>query len=355
MAMIEGGLDLVAVGAALGRYRNSIVPLVRRELRSWKVHAESIPDPLLRDRAVVALRDKGQNAEATAVFATLVPRGSLQTIVRAMTAFQVAVDYLDVLGEQQAAEPLANGLQLHAALSDALSARPPRGDWYGLHSRSEDGGYLDALVSGCRDTLSRLPSLPSALPLARRAAVRCGEGQSFTHASAQGNNEALRDWSSQQEAPAGYLWWEIAAGASSSVAVHALIAAAANPHTTAGEAALIDAAYFPSIGALTVLLDDLIDREDDIARGDHNYLAYYESNELAAERLDLIASYALAATRKLPQPRRHAAILTGIAGFYLSAPGATTGYATPIRTRMIKRIGPSIRPILATRRLLSPG
>ncbi len=60
--------------------------------------------------------------------------------------------------------------------------------------------------------------------------------------------------------------------------MHALIAAAANPGVTVEQAALIDAAYFPPIGALTVLLDDLIDLENDIASGDHSYITYYESN-----------------------------------------------------------------------------
>jgi hypothetical protein len=56
------------------------------------------------------------------------------------------------------------------------------------------------------------------------------------------------------------------------VPAHALLAAAADARTTAAEATRIDAAYFPSIGALTVLLDDLIDREEDLAGGEHNYL-----------------------------------------------------------------------------------
>ena len=59
------------------------------------------------------------------------------------------------------------------------------------------------------------------------------------------------------------------------MAVHALIAAAADPRTTAEEAELIDAAYFPPIGALTVLLDDLVDRDDDREAGQHNYLSYF--------------------------------------------------------------------------------
>ncbi|HET6999104.1 MAG TPA: DUF2600 family protein [Solirubrobacterales bacterium] len=63
-----------------------------------------------------------------------------------------------------------------------------------------------------------------------------------------------------------------------------MIAAAADPATSAAEAELIDAAYFPSIGALTVLLDDLIDRNEDLAADAHNYIAYYRDSEEAANR-----------------------------------------------------------------------
>ena len=336
---------------ALGIYRRAVVPRVRRELRRWESVAETIPDPALRGHALAALREKGLNAEATAVLATLAPRANRAAAIEAMAAFQVAVDYLDTLGEQPAPDPLANGLRLHRALTDALSPGEEVADWYRLHPQGEDGGYLQALVAACRGIVQSLPAQAAALPAARRAAGRCGEGQSHTHAAALGEVEGLKAWASGLESPAGYSWWEVAAGASSSVGAHALIAAAADPGTTAEEAALIDAAYFPPIGALTVLLDDLIDLDEDRAAGAHNYMAYYESNLDAAERLASITRRAGAAAEKLRHAPRHQAILAGVAGFYLSAPGARTGYAGPIRGRMIESLGFSVRPILATMRL----
>lgn len=339
------------MATALGLYGRVIVPRVRRELRRWERAAEAIPDPTLRGHALAALREKGRNVEATAVFAILAPRAHRVAAIEAMAAFQVAVDYLDSLGEQATAEPLRNGLELHRALADALSPGAPAADWYRLHSQSEDGGYLGALVGACREIVASLPSGDAALPAARQAAGRCGEGQSHTHAAALGDVAGLKAWASRLESPPGYLWWEVAAGASSSVAAHALIAAAADPGTTAEEAALIDAAYFPPIGALTVLLDDLIDLDEDLSAGAHNYMAYYPSNLVAADRLALMTSRARAAAAKLRHGRRHAAILAGVAGFYLSAPGATTSYAAPIRRRIIESLGFAVRPILATMRL----
>jgi hypothetical protein len=139
------------------------------------------------------------------------------------------------------------------------------------------------------------------------------------------------------------------------VAAHALIAAAADPRTSTEDAELIDAAYFPPIGALTVLLDDLVDHEDDLASSQHNYLTYYRSNAEAADHLALIASRARAATADLRRRSRHAAILSGVVGFYLSSPAASGEYAAPIRSRLLDSLGGAARLVLATMRLRRHG
>lgn len=315
--MTTPGRDGIAVLAALGLYEGRVRPQVRREIGRWREVAAAIPDPVLRGQALGALDEKGLNVEATAVFATLAPRSTRATATRAMVALQVAIDYLDTLGEQ-------------------LSAG--------------DSDYLDRLFDSYRENAGRLSSHSAVAASLQRAVSRCGEGQAATHAAARGDRAALEAWAREQDAPPVYRWWEVAAGASSSVAAHALIAAAADPKSTAAEATLIDAAYFPAIGALTVLLDDLIDRDEDAAGGEHNYLAYYADSEDAANRLELIAHLARAATAKLRHPHRHAAILAGVAGFYLSAAAAATAYARPIRDRLLASTGPSVRPIVTVMR-----
>jgi tetraprenyl-beta-curcumene synthase len=346
--------DAVSVLAALATYRRRILPQARKELRCWQARAAEIPDPNLREAALSALCEKGRNAEATAVFAILAPRPRRAGALRAMTALQAAIDYLDTLGEQPQDDPLADGLALHQALVDSVSPGTEPSDWYRLHPQREDGGYLATLIAACREELVAMPAGETVRPLLQRAARRCGEGQSHTHAAAAGTAD-LEVWAGQQGAPAGYFWWEIAAGASSSVAAHALIAAAADPRTTAAEAALIDALYFPPVGALTVLLDDLIDREEDLATGEHNYLTYYPDSRASAVRIALIAGRAKAATARLRKARRHRAILAGVVGFYLSAPAAGSGYARPIRERLLEALDPTVRPIMAAMRLRGDG
>jgi hypothetical protein len=134
-----------------------------------------------------------------------------------------------------------------------------------------------------------------------------------------------------------------------------VIATAANPGTNPEATALIDAAYHPSIGALTVFLDDLVDREVDRAAGEHNYLAYYEGSAEAAERLAGIARQASERIDSLPQASRHRAILAGVGAFYLSAAATGAPYAQPIRRRLLAELGPGTRVLttfMRARRLL---
>jgi tetraprenyl-beta-curcumene synthase len=346
---------LFSVVWALVTYQRAVLPQVRSELQRWERRTVKIPDLVLRNAALSAIKEKSSNVEATAVFAILTPRSKRSSALRAMTALQTTIEYLDVLGEQTHDESLADGLALHGALTEAVTPGAPYSDWYRLHPQSEDGGYLAALVATCQREVATLPSGDAVLETAQRAAQRCADGQSYTHAAVGSNAgaEALEKWAVGLDDGNDYRWWELAAGASSSVALHALIAAAANQDTDAEEAERIDAAYFPAIGALTVLLDDLIDRDKDLATEEHNYLDYYASNETAAERFALLTRHSRSAIAGLRFRHRHTAILMGVGGFYLSTPAARSGYARPIRARMIKALGAAVYPILAALRILN--
>jgi tetraprenyl-beta-curcumene synthase len=346
---------VITVIAALATYRRAVLPQVRGELRRWEQWTVRIPDLVLRDAALSALKEKSSNVEATAVFAILTPRSRRSSALRAMTALQTTIEYLDVLGEQLPDEPLADGLALHRAVVEAVTPGAAYSDWYQLHPQTEDGGYLAELVATCQREVATLPSGDTVLVTAQRAARRCAEGQSYTHAAAgsEDGEHELEAWAASLDRHGhNYYWWELAAGASSSVALHALIAAAAHRDTDEGEAERVDAAYFPSIGALTVLLDDLVDREQDVATGEHNYLDYYPSNEIAAERFAFLTRKSRTAVADLRFGRQHTAILMGVGGFYLSSSAAKSAYARPIRARMLRALGTAVYPIIAAMRVL---
>src|SRR6478609_8407639 len=256
--------EVAAVIGALGAYASSVLPQVRRELRRL--------GPLPQEKA--------NNAEAVAVFAILAPRSNRASVVRAIVALQVAIDLRD-LGEESG-EPV-------------------------------DAELFERLEESWREELAQLPAHRAVEPLLRRAVERCEEGQRQTHAAAKGATGPLREWADETDSSGDYRWWEIAAGASSSVAAHALIAAAADPPTTSEQAAAIDAAYNPGIGALTVLLDDLVDLEKDRDAGEHNYVAYYAGSAEAADRLASITARSRRLIEPLPHARRHGAILAGVA------------------------------------------
>jgi tetraprenyl-beta-curcumene synthase len=344
----------LAVLWALVVYKRAVLPQVRDELRRWERWTVKIPDLVLRQAALSTLRDKGGNAEATAVFAILIPRPQRSSALRAMTALQTTIDYLDTLGEQPNDDPLANGLALHEALLEAVTPEAEHSDWYRWNVKHQDGGYLAALVTTCQREVAALPSSEAVTATARRAARRCAEGQSYTHAAAIDENgvRQMESWALGLNDQGEYFWWELVAAASSSVAIHALIAAAATPGTKEKEAERIDDAYFPSISALTVLLDDLIDHETDIASGEHNYLEYYPDNEEAAGRFAFIANRGKVAIASLRRTQLHRAILTGVSGLYLSSPAAKSDFARPIRARLLETVGATVYPILAAMRVL---
>lgn len=296
--------EVGAAASALGSYLTTVLPAARRELRRW----EPVP------------REKAKNAEAVAVFATLAPGSKRATVVRAIVALQVAIDMRDAI--EESGEP--------SSASDPV---------------------LDRLDASWRKEVGALPAYAAVAPLLQRAVTRCEEGQRHTHAAAAGDAAALRHWAEGLGAPQDYRWFEVAAGASSSVAAHALIAAAADPGTTAETAALIDAAYHPPVGALTVFLDDLVDFEDDRAAGEHNYMSYYGRPGEAADRLGLVADRAAAAIQPLPRASRHRAILAGVAAFYLGATGADTELGQPARDRLLGSLGPGARLLSVFTRL----
>ena len=94
---------------------------------------------------------------------------------------------------------------------------------------------------------------------------------------------------------------------------------------------------FPPIGALTVLFDDLVDRDHDLETGEHNYLDYYDGRG-GGRRTGSVCSPAVPSVhRASARWRLHRAILAGVAGFYLSVRAADGGYARPIRARLLNR------------------
>ncbi len=297
------------------------------------------------------LSSEGLNSEGAAIFALLVLRKNRPKLVRLIVAYQVMYDYLDGVNEEPAFSTLRDGLRLHHALLNTLWPDVNQADYYERHLEHDDGDYLDALVHACRNALNALPAKTVVKPTLAIALKRCSEAQAHNHARVAEGDKQLIDWSSKQASDGRYLWWELSAAGVSSLALHALLAAAATPGMTRDEAQLIDAVYFPAVCAISALLDSLIDIERDRDTASHSFTSHYTSSTLTARRCAAIVTDAESQIDRLRQAQQHKILLTGVLGYYLSAREAHTEYARAVMNNVKNAVSTTIWPVLVVMRI----
>lgn len=342
------GLALVLANI---RYWSTVAPVVHTQLDYWTSRAEGIPDPALQEVALTNLREEGFNAQATATLATLAPREHRKSVVEAIVGLQVTYDYLDSLVERPLADPLGEGRSLYRALVDAVVLHTePTGDYYAHTPPPDDGGYLQELVRVVRSALTKLPCRAAIAEASERAATRCAEAQVRAHAAPTLGRTQLTQWAQNNATPTGLQWQEFLAGAvSSGLALHALIAAAADPRTTRDQALAIDDVYL-SICALTTLLDSLIDYQQDRSIGQPGYIRYYEDRDALADGLRNVIHRAAARSRDTLNGAYHLMTLVGVVAYYASAPTASSEFARPVTEQIRRELQPIITPTLAIMR-----
>jgi tetraprenyl-beta-curcumene synthase len=341
--------ELAALTLVMVRYWLVVFPLARTQLRGWQQLAAEIPDPTLRTQALTTLESERLSAAGAALFAATAPRRRDPELIRALIAYQVICDYLDTLAEQPSADPIRNGALLHRALADAV-ADGPLADHYALHAVREDGGYLAALVSACRESCGRLPAYAPVRAAAMREAHR-NEVQGINHAPTDAREPALRAWAGAARAAdatgtADASWFELAAAGSSSLAVLALIAAAADPATTVDTAEQVRRAYFPWIEALSTLLDSVADREQDLQTGELNFVSQYPTQAAAIARLREVTVRAIAGARDLPRGERHVVLVAGMIAMHVSEAGAWLPWAQPATRAVLRAADTLVMPLL---------
>ncbi len=284
------------------------------EMRGWHSRACLIPDGPIREDALETLACKRTHIVGAGLFAILPVRRD-RRLLRVLVAYEIILEFLDNAHERAAGR--RNGSQLHRALVEALDPSAPMSDYYLHHPWKDDGGYLRELVEACRESCLTLRSYAQVRPLLLQGASRCGGVQSINHeADSCRRRAALNHWSGTHfpyEAEAS--WWELAAAASSSLGVHALLASAA----CGGEdLARVHAAYVPWIAAVSTLLDSYVDQARDVADGEHSYVAYYPDADVALRRLSELIGRSLREASSLPAGHRHAVIAACMIAMYLS-------------------------------------
>jgi tetraprenyl-beta-curcumene synthase len=321
----------------------------------WRTLAADIPDEALRTDAQTALERKRANIDGAALFWTL-PRVHSPVLLRLLVAYEVLADYLDCTSERGAYVGLADGLQLHRALIDALDPTVELEDYYKHHPWSRDGGYLHALVQTCRDECRRLPSYEAVKPLALRAA-RLTQVLGLNHEpDAEHRDASLQAWAATHlPNPVELAWWERTGGASAWLTVLALLALAAEPAATHDHGRGVYAAYLPWISLAGTMLDSYGDLAEDATAGDHSYISHYPNTAVASQRLVEIVRRSLAETRDLCDRERHLVIGSCMIAMYLTK-DSTRGEALRTTTSEITRAGGSLTrclvPVLRAWRVL---
>lgn len=314
----SGALALMSI-----RYWTTTIARTKRELQRWREHARSIPDPALRAVALAKLADEQANAYFAATFATLAPPPRRTTAIDVIVALQIIYDYLDGITEQtDPNKPLCDGHELFRALSDAVAPPAPHGGYYRHHPHTDDAGYLPQLVATARSGLAQLPASAAVADVASAAASRCAGAQVRAHATSQLGTAQLQRWAIEQSTQ-GDCWREyLASAASAIISIHALIAAAADSHTTAEQASRVDA-FHVSTCALATILDGLADlpRDARSTDGQLGYLHYFPDRANLSSKLVLIARRAINQAPQLPNGGHHLMTLAGVAAYYLSAIG----------------------------------
>lgn len=263
-----------------------------------------------------------------------------------LVAYEIIWDYLDNINERSASAGVTNGLQLHRALVNALDPRHPIASYYRLSPWHDDGGYLRALVTACRQRCERLPSyLRVRGPLIREAAR--SQICALNHApdGAQ-RDRLLRAWAAC-EFPHGHQaqWFELSAAASTNLTIFALLALASEPRFTEVTVTDITRAYFPWISLLTAMLDSYVDRDDDAASASHNYLTHYQTPQEAVESIGQLMRRGIREARSLKDGEKHAVISGCMFAMYLSKNSALAAPVRPTTTRLI-RAGGSLARLL---------
>lgn len=297
---------------------------VRCELARWQAWAESIPEPPFRADALYALEHKRTHAHGAALFWTL-PRKRNLELLRLLVAYELIWDFLDNVSERAAAHGLIDGRQLHLAIAEAIDVRASVSDYYGALPWRDDGGYLRALVEVCRERCSRLPSYARVRELAVREAHRA-QVLAVNHDPDPLRRDAeLRRWAMEQFPGRPIAcWWELSGAASAPLAIHALLALAAEPRCRRADVQRTYAAYFPWLPAATTMLDSYVDQIEDLANGDHSYVSHYPDGERAIWGIRALVLRSLAETCTLRHGHRHAVIAAAMIAMYLSKDTAPT-------------------------------
>jgi tetraprenyl-beta-curcumene synthase len=330
------------------RYWRTVAPLARAELRAWERRAHAIAREEEREVALEKLRRESFNGEVAATLAVFAPVSKRADVVRTIVALEVLYDYLDGLAALPSLDALRDGEEIFRPFVAAF-AEP---DDEAAAAGGDDGqepSYAIELARAVQRGLAHLPASRALLPAMRSAARRTAEGRIRSHATRDHGEAQLEAWATRAAVGSGLEWPEFAAGAAASVlAVHALIAAAADERSTAADGADIEGAYL-TISAVSTMLDSANDYERDMSTRRPIAIDWYGEVDIPASIASL-ARRSLAHTASIRDGARHTMIASGVIAYYTSPPEASSARVRPIVKQIHRELRVLVWPALAIMR-----
>jgi len=295
-----------------------VFPKTAEQLDYWRARAADIPNDELRQQALASIRHKHFHAEGGSVYAATVPE-RLDDLVRLIVALQTISDYLDNLCDRSVSMDGNDFRQLHYAMLDAVDTGSGYHDYYALHPNTDDGGYLEALVTTCKEELRKLPSYEVVRADIARLVSLYDDLQVYKHIHPEKREPRLTAWFEEhrQETP-GLKWYEFAAATGSTLGVFALFVEAARPGLEPEYVRKLVDVYFPWVCGFHILLDYFIDQAEDRRAGDLNFVSYYPDREVMTKRLIYFARESGRRVLGLSDAAFHELVVEGLPALYLS-------------------------------------
>ncbi|HHV43798.1 MAG TPA: tetraprenyl-beta-curcumene synthase family protein [Firmicutes bacterium] len=303
----------------LNRYIQYVMPRVRAELEGWLQTLTHCPAQELAHQARQSIALKEFHCLGGAAY-TLGLSSDEEPLLRAIVSLQTISDYLDNLCDRMGFGDEQAFRNLHQAMLDAVGETGNNSDYYQLYPYKDDGGYLRDLAETCLSSLRELPGFPSVQPYLSVLTRRYIDLQAYKHMDHNREGALIRWFKAYQPRFPHLAWWEFAAACGSTLAVFALLRAAAQGEVDAAYAQRLTNSYFPWICGLHILLDYFIDLEEDRQHRDLNLVSYYSSLEVLTVRLSWFAKNSIEAALGLPEAQFHLLIVRGLLAMYLSDP-----------------------------------
>lgn len=326
------------------------LPGVAREVTLWRARARVMPDPMLRNDALDTLGKSRANADGAALFSTLARRRDPR-LLRLLVVYELMADFLDSVSERGACAGVANGRQLHLAMTDALDPDRAVRDYYRHNPWREHDGYLQLLLVACRERFASLPAHACVQSQAIHAAG-LAEVQGCNHEPDPKRRELmLRHWAERRfPQDMGLSWFELTGAASAWLSVLALLALAAELTVSRHDGIETSASYM-WISLAGTMLDSFGDMDEDLAQGAHSYIGHYPNEEIAAARVGELVRRATIGARSLRNGHRHSVIVACMVAMYLSKDSARAPHMRARSADLMRAGGPLARALVPVLRM----